>query len=151
MPAVQLQRVLASNDRWPGTDVKAELWVGAVEAEADKVPAVGAPVLPPVGVLAVVQQHAVRGLGAERQQDVKVKVDVPQGLEAHVRGRVLREVWHECCTKSPKQEKLELKQERKKKKLRKKLRKEKINKYTRNVTAGLSSEDGEWLPTWQGN
>ena len=82
MPAVQLQWALPADDRWPGTNIKAELRVGTVQPEAHKISVTS--ILEFIPVLSIIEKNAVCGLRSERQQDVKVKVDISQRLEAHV-------------------------------------------------------------------
>ena len=97
MPAVQLQRSLSTDDGWTRPNIKPELRVRPVETETDKVSTVIRAFLALVPVLAVVEEDAIRGLRTEGQEDVQVKVDITQGLEAHVGVGVLWEVGHESC------------------------------------------------------
>lgn len=58
MPLVELQLILTPDDGGSRPHVKAELGVGPIETKADKVSVA-------LGVLSVVEQHAVGGLRAE--------------------------------------------------------------------------------------
>ena len=63
VPAVQLQWVLASDDRWPRTHIKAELRVSTIQPKAHKVSITS--VLAIIPVLPVVEKNTVCGLRAE--------------------------------------------------------------------------------------
>lgn len=63
VPAVQLQWVLPADDRWSGTNIKAELRVGTVQAKAHKISITS--ILEFIPVLSIIEKNAVCGLRSE--------------------------------------------------------------------------------------